>query len=149
MRGALRLAEDAAQQGEVPVGAVLVQGNKLLAAAKNEREAENNPLGHAELLCLAQASKALNSWRLPKTTLYVTLEPCPMCAGALVQARVERLVYGARDPKSGAVDSLYQIPTDPRLAHRLQVQGGVLEEECSQLLKDFFKNLRLSSTLKK
>ncbi len=149
MRKALELAEEAARHGEVPVGAVLVRGGELLAEARNDRESSQNPLGHAELLCLGEASKKLNSWRLVDTTLYVTLEPCPMCAGALVQSRVSRLVYGAKDPKTGAVTSLYQIPTDERLPHRMEVLGGVLEEESSALLKDFFKNLRFASNLKK
>lgn len=148
MEEALKLAEQAGAEGEVPVGAILVRGGEIIASGRNEREKAQNPLGHAELLCLKEASQKLNSWRLMDTTLYVTLEPCPMCAGALVQARVKRLVFGASDPKAGAVTSLYSIPTDERLAHRLEVTGGVLEEKCSELLKEFFKKLRQSSSLK-
>lgn len=143
MREALRLAAIAASQGEVPVGAVLVnEQGQLVSSGYNLRESLKSPLGHAELLCIHRASKLQSSWRLSGLTLYVTLEPCVMCAGALVQARVSRIVYGAVDPKGGGIKSLYQIAEDSRLNHQIRVQGGVLEEEASRLLKDFFADLR-------
>jgi tRNA(adenine34) deaminase len=143
MRKALKLAAKAASRGEVPVGAVLVRKGQQLTIASNRREEWHTPLGHAELIVLQRASQNLKAWRLLGCTLYVTLEPCTMCAGALVQARVERVVFGALDPKGGGMHSLYQIGRDPRLNHQIEVISGVLEAECSQLLKDFFKNRRL------
>lgn len=143
MRKALELAKKAAQRGEVPVGAVLVSPEgELLSKASNVRETLTTPLGHAELVTLHRAAKAAKSWRLEDCTLYVTLEPCVMCAGAIQQSRVGRVVYGARDVKAGAVESLYQILSDPRLNHQVQVTAGVLEKECSELLIDFFQNRR-------
>jgi len=139
MQKALRLAQKAASRGEVPVGAVIVRGDEQVSSASNRREEWHTPLGHAELIALQRASQSLKAWRLLDCTLYVTLEPCVMCAGALVQARVDRVIYGATDPKGGGMKSLYQIGTDPRLNHRLELIGGVLEQECSQILKDFFK----------
>ena len=138
---ALEQARLAARRGDVPVGAVVVdQAGNALAAAGNEREIRHDPTAHAELLALRDASKRLQSWRLTGHTLVVTLEPCAMCAGALVLARVARLVFGAFDPKAGAVSSLFDVVRDPRLNHRVEVRGGVLEAECSALLKDFFAN---------
>jgi tRNA(adenine34) deaminase len=138
---ALEQARLAARHGDVPVGAVVVdQAGNALAAAGNEREIRHDPTAHAELLALRDASKRLQSWRLTGHTLVVTLEPCAMCAGALVLARVARLVFGAFDPKAGAVSSLFDVVRDPRLNHRVEVRGGVLEAECSALLKDFFAN---------
>jgi tRNA(adenine34) deaminase len=138
---ALEQARLAARHGDVPVGAVVVdQAGNALAAAGNEREVRHDPTAHAELLALRDASKRLQSWRLTGHTLVVTLEPCAMCAGALVLARVARLVFGAFDPKAGAVSSLFDVVRDPRLNHRVEVRGGVLEAECSALLKDFFAN---------
>ena len=139
MRLALVEAEKAAALGEVPVGAVLVDGNGLLAAAGNSPIRQCDPTAHAEILALRAAAGLRANYRLPDTTLYVTLEPCPMCMGALVQARVRRLVYGASDPKGGAAHSLYNLGDDPRLNHRLEVVGGLLAEECGRLLKDFFR----------
>ncbi len=142
MRLALLLAERALQKGEVPVGALLVGPAGILARAYNRREALHDATAHAEILALRRAGRKLKSWRLPGTTLYVTLEPCPMCAGALVHARISRLVFGAYDPKGGAAGSLYEIPTDRRLNHRLNVQGGLLAEESAALLQKFFKERR-------
>jgi tRNA(adenine34) deaminase len=139
MRLALDQARLAARHGDVPVGAVIIdQGGNVIAAAGNEREIRHDPTAHAELLALRDASRRLRSWRLTGLTLVVTLEPCTMCAGALVLARVARLVFGAFDPKAGAVSSLFDVVRDPRLNHRVEVRGGVLEAECSALLKDFF-----------
>jgi tRNA(adenine34) deaminase len=141
---ALEEAERAARLGEVPVGAVLVRDETLLARAHNLRETLRDPTAHAELLAVRDAARRVNSWRLSGTTLYVTLEPCAMCAGALVLARVDRLVFAARDEKSGAVTSLYHIPTDPRLNHRMDVTAGVLESDAARLLRHFFQARRLS-----
>jgi tRNA(adenine34) deaminase len=139
MRLALDRARVAADHGDVPVGAVLVDpSGDIVAAAGNERELASDPTAHAELLVLRQAAQALRSWRLTDHTLVVTLEPCTMCAGALVLARVSRLVFGAYDPKAGAVASLWDVVRDPRLNHRVDVRGGVLEAECGALLREFF-----------
>ncbi len=142
MREALREAERAGRRGEVPVGAVVVGAGRVLGRAGNAIEATQDPTAHAEMLALRQAAAALGTRRLLATTLYVTLEPCAMCAGAAVLARVPRLVFGATDPKSGACGSLCNIAADPRLNHRCQVRGGVLERECAELLKEFFMALR-------
>jgi tRNA(adenine34) deaminase len=139
MRLALDQARTASMHGDVPVGAVIIdQAGDLLATAGNEREIRHDPTAHAEILVLREASRRLRSWRLAGLTLVVTLEPCTMCAGALVLARVARLIFGAFDPKAGAVSSLFDVVRDPRLNHRVEVRGGVLEAECSVLLKDFF-----------
>jgi tRNA(adenine34) deaminase len=139
MRLALDQARMAAGHGDVPVGAVVVdQAGTVLAAAGNEREIRNDPTAHAEILVLREASRRLRSWRLTGLTLVVTLEPCAMCAGAIVLARVARLVFGAFDPKAGAVSSLFDVVRDPRLNHRVDVRSGILEDECRALLKDFF-----------
>ena len=142
MRQALQLAEAACQKGEVPVGALLVGEAGVISCAHNRCEELHDATAHAELLVLQEGGRCLGSWRLLNTTLYVTLEPCPMCAGALVHARVSRLVFGTRDPKGGAAGSLYNIPADPRLNHRLEVHEGVLAQECAALLKDFFRERR-------
>jgi tRNA(adenine34) deaminase len=142
MRIALEEAQKAAELGEVPVGAVLVVDDEVIARNHNRRETTPDPTAHAEILVLSEAAQKLGKWRLPKARLFVTLEPCPMCAGALVLARIERLIYGAEDPKTGAVDSLYSIATDGRLNHRIQVVKGVLADECSELLKGFFRERR-------
>lgn len=134
----LYLAEAAARRGEIPVGAVLVKDNRLIGQGFNLREMGGDPSAHAEILALRQAAQHTERWRLAHTTLYVTMEPCPMCAGALINARVKRVVYGCLDEKGGAVDSLYRLLGDPRLNHRIEVRGGVRAEECAQLLKDFF-----------
>ena len=139
MRLALEQARLASMHGDVPVGAVVIdKAGTLLAAAGNEREIRPDPTAHAELLALREASRQLRSWRLTGRTLVVTLEPCTMCAGALVLARIARLIFGAFDPKAGAVSSLFDVVRDPRLNHRVEVRGGVLEAECGALLKDFF-----------
>jgi tRNA(adenine34) deaminase len=141
MQLALDQARLAAMHGDVPVGAVVIdQAGTILASAGNEREIRHDPTAHAELLALREASRQLRSWRLTGLTLVVTLEPCTMCAGALVLARIARLVFGAFDPKAGAVSSLFDVVRDPRLNHRVDVRGGVLEAECGALLKDFFAN---------
>lgn len=142
MQVALDLAKKAAEKGEVPVGAVVVFEGKVIAGSGNAKEAAADPLGHAEIGVLREAAKSLGRWRLTGCTLYVTLEPCVMCAGALVHARVDRVVYGAPDPKAGAVESLYTILSDPRLNHRPQVTNGVLGAECGRLLSEFFAKRR-------
>jgi tRNA(adenine34) deaminase len=139
MRLALDEARAAAQHDDVPVGAVLLgPSGATVAAAGNERERTQDPTAHAELLALRRAAETLGSWRLTDHTLVVTLEPCTMCAGALVLARVSRLIFGAYDAKAGAVASLWDVVRDPRLNHRVEVRGGVLEAECGELLRDFF-----------
>jgi len=142
MEIALQLALKAFRRGEVPVGALLVGEGKILAQNYNRREELKDATAHAEILVLREAGMLLGSWRLLGTTLYVTLEPCPMCAGALVQARVSRLVFGARDPKGGACGTLYNIPRDERLNHCLEVEEGIFSERCASLLQNFFKELR-------
>jgi tRNA(adenine34) deaminase len=138
MREALREAEAAARVGEVPIGAVVVHEGRVLARAKNRRETDRDPTAHAEVLALREAARALGSWRLSGCALVVTLEPCFMCAGALVNARVDRLVFGAADLKAGAVGSLADVCRDPRLNHRVAVTGGVLARESAALLRSFF-----------
>lgn len=142
MRLALAEAQRAAQAGEVPVGAVIVVRGEVVATAHNERETRFDPTAHAEIVALRRAATALGSWRLVDAELYVTMEPCPMCAGALVNARVRRVVYGCDDPKAGAVRTLYRILDDPRLNHRVDVVPGVLATEGAALLKGFFSRLR-------
>jgi tRNA(adenine34) deaminase len=142
MRVALQLASEAASLGEVPVGAVAVKDGAIVGQGFNRREVDRDPLSHAELLAIAQASKAAAAWRLSEVTLYVTLEPCAMCAGAIIQARLKRVVFGARDPKAGAAGSLYDLLAEPRHNWRPEVEGGVLEQESSALLKGFFEKLR-------
>ncbi|MDI6726005.1 MAG: tRNA adenosine(34) deaminase TadA [Smithellaceae bacterium] len=147
MRVALAEAKEALAMGEVPVGALLVMGGEIVSRAHNSPIALADPSAHAEVLAIREASARRRNYRLTGATLYVTLEPCLMCAGAIIHARIERLVFGARDPKGGAVVSLYQVGCDGRLNHRLQVREGVLEAESSGLLKDFFRGKReLSST---
>ncbi len=142
MRHALELAQHAAENGEVPVGAILVKGDVLIAEASNLREQCGNPIAHAELLAIQAASEKIRNWRFTDTTLYVTLEPCPMCAGAIVLARIPKVVYGATDPKSGAAGTLYNILQDERLNHRVEIVSGVLAEESTALLKSFFRQRR-------
>jgi tRNA(adenine34) deaminase len=142
MKRALLLAKRAQSLGEVPIGAILVKDGKMVAKGYNRRESWKTPLGHAELIAIQRGSQKLEAWRLLGCTLYVTLEPCLMCAAALVQARVSRIVYGATDPKGGGTVSLYQIPTDTRLNHQIAVSGGVLEAECSALITEFFASRR-------
>ena len=142
MRLALHEAEIALAEDEVPVGAVIVHDGLVIAAAHNQREQLRDPTAHAEIIALTQAAAALGTWRLEDCMMYVTLEPCPMCAGALVQARVPRVVYGAADPKAGAVESLYRLLDDPRLNHRALVVAGVMAEECGSILTRFFQQRR-------
>ena len=142
MRHALKLARQAGEKGEVPVGALLVRGGSLIAEAFNLRETLGSPIAHAEMLVLHAASEKIGNWRFVDTTLYVTLEPCPMCAGAIVLARIPRVVYATTDPKSGAAGTLYNILQDERLNHRVELVSGILAEESSALLKSFFRQRR-------
>jgi tRNA(adenine34) deaminase len=148
MRMALREAELALEADEVPIGAVVVHelaGSgepRVIAAAHNQREQLRDPTAHAEMIAITQAAEALGNWRLSDCTLYVTLEPCPMCAGAIVLARIPRVVYGAADPKAGAVTTLYRLLEDPRLNHRAEVIRGVLEQPCGEILSRFFQQKR-------
>lgn len=128
--------------GEVPIAAVLVHNGQILASAHNLRETLQDPTAHAEMIVIRQAAEYLHTWRLTETTLYVTLEPCPMCAGAIVQSRIPRLVFGAWDPKAGACGSIFDIPTERRLNHRVDVTGGILEQESRSLLQNFFRAKR-------
>jgi tRNA(adenine34) deaminase len=142
MRAALREARLAADEGEVPVGAVVLHDGRIVGRAHNQRERLNDPTAHAEMVAITQAAAALESWRLVDTTLFVTLEPCLMCAGAIVNARIPRVVFGAKDPRAGACGSLYQVGLDARLNHRFAVEAGLLEAECAALLVDFFRTRR-------
>ncbi len=142
MREALVEAVKAANKDEVPIGAVAVSDSQIVGCAHNVRESTNNPIGHAETLLIHQLSKTKKSWRLDGITIYVTCEPCLMCAGAMLQARIPKLVYGCSDPKAGAMGSLYDVSSDPRLNHSIEVVGGILSEECSDLLSNFFRRLR-------
>jgi tRNA(adenine34) deaminase len=142
MRRALQLAERAAGHGDVPIGAVVARGDEVLGQAGNERELRRDPTAHAEVLALREASERLGGWRLLETTLYVTLEPCPMCAGAITLARVPRLVYGAADPKGGAVGSVIDLFAEPVVNHRPAVEGGLLAADSSALLESFFSSRR-------
>jgi tRNA(adenine34) deaminase len=142
MRLALEEARVAAEEDEVPVGAVIVAGGRVIASGHNQREQLNDPTAHAEMIALTQAAANLGSWRLEGCTLYVTLEPCPMCAGAILQARVPFVVWGAADPKAGAVESLYRLFDDARLNHRVEHVGGVLAADCGRVLSDFFRGKR-------
>ncbi len=138
MARALEQAFAAVTADEVPVGAVIVRDGSIIGAAANQRESLSDPTAHAEMIAITQAAAAIEDWRLERATLYVTLEPCVMCAGAILQARVPRVVYGALDPKGGAVSSLYQLLEDHRLNHQCQLTGGVLAKACGQVLRDFF-----------
>ena len=142
MRQALAEARQAASLGEVPVGAVVVCADEIVGRGHNRREVDGDPLAHAEILAIRQAAEEVGNWRLTGCCLYVTLEPCPMCAGALVNSRVERLVFGTRDPKAGYCGSLGNLVADPRLNHRMEVTEGVLAEECSREIREFFSRLR-------
>ena len=138
MRLALREAERALAHDDVPVGCVIARGGEVVAAAPNERELRGDPTAHAEILALREASQAVESWRLDDSVVYITLEPCAMCAGALVLARVPRVVFGALDPKTGAAGSVFDVLAEPRLNHRPEVAGGLLAEESAELLRSFF-----------
>jgi tRNA(adenine34) deaminase len=142
MRRALSLAQSASEIDEVPVGAIIVRNDQLISEGFNQREKKSSVLSHAELEAIQLANQKLTSWRLTSCTLYITLEPCIMCAGAIYQSRIERVVFGAVDPKAGAMGSLYNIQNDDRLNHRFQVTRGVLSDECGQILKEFFRKKR-------
>lgn len=142
MKLALNQAIQAYDQGEVPIGAVIVHEGRIIGEGHNLRETLNDPTAHAEMIAITQAAGALSSWRLLDCTLYVTLEPCPMCAGAIVQSRIPRVVYGTPDPKGGACHTLYEITDDPRLNHRCGVMAGVMQADCSAILKQFFAEQR-------
>ena len=143
MQEALAEARKSEKKGEVPVGAVIISSNgELLARAHNESISRNDPTAHAEILALRKAGKKLGNYRILNSTFYVTIEPCIMCIGALINARIHHLVYGARDPKAGAVDSVYNILQNPRLNHRMKVSSGILERECQDIIQSFFKRLR-------
>ena len=146
MRAALELAARAAERGEIPVGALIVRelnGQRhIVGSGGNQRQTDSDPTAHAEIIALRQAGAALKRWQLTDCDLYVTLEPCPMCAGALVNARIRRVIFGCRDPKAGAVATLFRITDDPRLNHRVEITPDVLSEQCADLLKTFFKARR-------
>ena len=142
MGRALELAHQTMAADEVPVGALVIHEHQIIGAASNQRQMLRDPTTHAEMIAITQAASALGDWRLEKTTLYVTLEPCPMCAGAILQARVPRVVFGAWDPKAGAVTSLYQMLDDSRLNHRCDVTAGVMAERCGGILTEFFASKR-------
>ena len=145
MLAAITQAAAAADQDEVPIGAVIVYQNTIIARAHNQRETLSDPTAHAEMIALTQAAAHRGNWRLDGCTMYVTLEPCPMCAGALVLARIDRLIYGPTDPKAGACETLYQITSDPRLNHRIEVISGFMVQPCRALLQDFFAGKRADS----
>lgn len=142
MKMAIEEANKAAAKGEVPIGAVIVHNGEVIARAHNLRETSRNAVTHAELMAIQEACERLDNWRLEDTILYVTLEPCPMCAGAILQSRIPRVVYGARDPKAGCVDSLYRLLNDERFNHQCEVKENVLADECGGLLSQFFRDLR-------
>lgn len=142
MRAAIVEARAAESHGDVPIGAVIVRGGEIIASAGNRREADLDPTAHAELIAIREASSVLGGWRLPETTLYVTLEPCAMCAGAIVLARIPRVVFGAADPKAGAAGSIMNVLDDPALNHRPEVETGLLAGECGDLLRNFFASRR-------
>ena len=142
MQHAIALAKQAEAIDEVPIGAVVFQGDEIVGEGFNRKEVDNDPTAHAEMIAISDAAQRLGRWRLQDCTLVVTLEPCPMCAGALVNARMERVVYGASDPKAGACRTLYEISDDPRLNHRCKITSGVLADECADLLSKFFKAKR-------
>lgn len=142
MRFALAEALKAYKKDEVPVGAIIVKNGDIISRAHNLRETTPDPTAHAEVLAIREASKRLKNWRLLETTLYVTKEPCPMCASAIVHARIRKVVYGCKDPKGGAVESLYHLLSDTRLNHQVEFLSGVLEEECAEILTEFFRQRR-------
>ena len=149
MREALAEAELAHDKGEVPIGAVLVHESRIVGRGHNLRETSNDPTTHAEMVAIRQAAEALDSWRLLDTTLYVTLEPCVMCMGAVILARIPRLVYACRDPRAGAVGSIYNLSSDRRFNHAVEVTEGVLGDECSEMLSGFFRELRAGKKTQK
>ncbi len=142
MRLALDEARQAYDEDEVPIGAVIVRGERIIASAHNQREQLRDPTAHAEMIAITQAAQAIGDWRLEECFLYVTLEPCPMCAGAIVQARIPWVIYGTSDPKAGAVDTLYKLLSDPRLNHRAYAVSGILQRQCGEILQRFFQDKR-------
>ena len=146
MMAALAEAQAAADENEVPIGAIIVYENKIIGRAHNQRETLSDPTAHAEMIALTQAAAYLDNWRLHGCTMYVTLEPCPMCAGALVLARIDRLVYGPTDPKAGACETLYRIVNDTRLNHRIEVISGFMTEPCRAILQEFFAHKRQNAS---
>ena len=149
MNHALALAQEAADKGEVPVGAIVIYEDSIIGAAHNLRETLQDPIAHAEILAIRQAADHLGSWRLENCTLYVTLEPCPMCSGALWLARIERCVFGCRDPKSGFLGSISNLMDQEQLNHHYKISSGVLEKECSEILRTFFRRIRESKSSKR
>ena len=147
MREALKEAEKALVMGEVPVGAVIEREGKIIGRGHNRTENARDPRAHAEMEAIGQAAKALGGWRLPGCSLYVTTEPCAMCAGAIILARIPNVYIGTMDPKAGACGSLYNLLQDPRLNHRAQLKNGILQEECGQVLKEFFRSLRAKNKI--
>lgn len=145
MKVALDEARKAAEIGEVPIGAIIVRGGEIVGRGHNRREIDHDPTAHAEMLAIREASRSLGGWRLLQSTLYVTLEPCPMCAGAIVQARIDRVVYGASDPKAGCAGTLMNLLQEERFNHQVEVVSSVLQEQCAQMLKEFFRNIRNNS----
>ena len=142
MKQAIKLAQKAASNGDVPIGCVIVYEGKVIARGYNRRNMDKTTLAHAEILAIKKASKVLEDWRLEECTMYVTLEPCPMCAGAIVMSRVDRVVYGSTDAKAGACESVFNIPGNPTLNHRPEITAGVLQQECADIMKRFFKMRR-------
>ena len=142
MKLALEQAKKGFNEGEVPIGAIIVKDGKVIAEAHNSREKINLATGHAEIIAIEKANKVLKSWRLDSCTLYVTIEPCPMCAGAIIQSRIKNVVYGAKDKKSGAHESVVKL-FDHKFNHEVNVENGILEKECSEIVSDFFKKMRL------
>jgi len=142
MRGALKEAEKAYNKEEVPIGAVIVLENKIISRGHNLRESKNNPLYHAEIIAIDKAAKKLKKWRLNDTKLYVTIEPCPMCIGAIINARIDLVAYGAKDEKAGACGSVINIPEIKKLNHKVAIKSGILEKECKKIIQKFFKKLR-------
>lgn len=142
MKKALNMARKAEAVGEVPIGALIVKDGAIIGRGFNQREAKHDPSAHAEMIAIRQASRHLQAWRLTGTTMYVTLEPCPMCMGAILLARIERLVFGCHDPKGGAAGSLYNLANDPRFNHQVELASGVMQAECAAILSNFFQALR-------
>jgi tRNA(adenine34) deaminase len=143
MQKALSLARKAEAIGEVPIGAIIVKDGKIIGRGFNQRESKNDPSAHAEIIAIRQAARKQKAWRLTDTTLYVTLEPCPMCMGAILLARIKRVVFGCLDPKGGAAGSLYNLSNDPRFNHQVEIVSEVMQTECSEILSSFFRKLRL------
>lgn len=149
MKMALKLAIKASELGEVPIGCVIVYDGKVIGRGYNRRKTDKNTLSHAELIAIRKASKKVGDWRLEECTMYVTLEPCQMCAGAIVQARIPKVVIGCMNPKAGCAGSILNILQEPKFNHQVEVEKGILEEECSTVLTEFFKNLRIRNQLLK